>query len=222
MKRGANVLDISDISTQELKTSIITNPETRANIEIELLNRRIESEKNKHLADNTFVLRKYVSFLKVQEMVTKAQQSYNRILGYSKDETENAGYWKNQLPSYQKTIDLAKAEVQKAIEYLAENGVNVTEIEFQTKTTDEKIDQLDKKLEELPEIKQDLIVQYKKEKDEKLKNDQLLDTIKDRAFENKTLFPAQVISENIDGPMQSLKQEAKIEYNFSSNLGMKR
>jgi hypothetical protein len=38
-------LDISDISTQELKTAIITNPETRANIEIELMKKRIESEK---------------------------------------------------------------------------------------------------------------------------------------------------------------------------------
>ncbi|MFY1047456.1 Eco57I restriction-modification methylase domain-containing protein [Chryseobacterium sp. GP-SGM7] len=222
MKKGANVLDISDISTQELKTSIITDPETRANIEIELLKRKIESEKNKHLADNAFVLRKYETFLKMQEMVTKAHHSYNRILGYSKDKTENAGYWKNQLPSYQKTIDLAKAEVQRTILSLEEKGVNVREIEFQTKITDEKIDELDKKLEELPEIKQDLIVQYKKEKDERLKNNQSLDTIKDRAVDNKTLFPAQVISETIDGRMQSLKQEAKNEYNFSSNLGMKR
>ncbi len=61
-EKGANVLDISDISTQELKTSIITNPETRANIEIELLKRKIESEKNKHLADSAFVLRKYENF----------------------------------------------------------------------------------------------------------------------------------------------------------------
>ncbi|MBF5026663.1 hypothetical protein [Planobacterium oryzisoli] len=37
MKKGADVLDFSDISTQELKTSIITNPETRAKIEIEML-----------------------------------------------------------------------------------------------------------------------------------------------------------------------------------------
>ena len=50
MKKGADVLDVSDISTQELKTAIITNPETRANIEIELMKKRIESEKNKHLS----------------------------------------------------------------------------------------------------------------------------------------------------------------------------
>nr|WP_228459267.1 helicase-related protein [Chryseobacterium carnipullorum] len=45
MKKGADVLDISDISTQELKTSIITNPETRANIEIELMKKGLKVKK---------------------------------------------------------------------------------------------------------------------------------------------------------------------------------
>ncbi|MCZ2084942.1 MAG: restriction endonuclease subunit R, partial [Flavobacteriales bacterium] len=85
MKRGADVLDISDISTQELKTSIITNPETRAKIEIELLKKKLESEKNKFLADSAFVLRKYEEFTKVQSEVHKAENAYNRILEYSKE-----------------------------------------------------------------------------------------------------------------------------------------
>lgn len=45
MKKGADVLDISDISTQELKTAIITNPETRANIEIELIKSELKMKK---------------------------------------------------------------------------------------------------------------------------------------------------------------------------------
>jgi len=54
MKKGADVLDFSDISTQELKTSIITNPETRTKIEIEMLKKKLEWEKNKFLADSAF------------------------------------------------------------------------------------------------------------------------------------------------------------------------
>lgn len=188
MKKGADVLDVSDISTQELKTSIITNPETRANIEIELMKKRIESEKNKHLADSAFALRKYEDFIKVQEGVTKAEYSYNRILGYSKEEGDDSEYWRNQLPSYQKTIDLAKEEVQKAIQHLAEKGVNVTEIEKQTKATEGKIAELDKKLEELPEIKDNLIAQYKTEKEQQLKINKYIDHVKDRAEENKILY----------------------------------
>lgn len=188
MKKGADVLDISDISTQELKTAIITNPETRANIEIELMKKRIESEKNKHLADSAFVLRKYEGFTKVQEEVTKAQDSYNRILGYSQEEGGNSEYWKSQLPHYQKAIDAAKELVSQAKEDLAMKGVNVGEIEKQTQDTEAKIAELDKRLEELPEIKQSLIIQYKKEKEQQLKFAECKDIIKERADENILFF----------------------------------
>ena len=188
MKKGADVLDISDISTQELKTAIITNPETRANIEIELMKKRIENEKNKFFADNAFVLRKYEDFIKVQEDVTKAQHNYNRILGYSKEESENGEYWKNQLPFYQKSIDSAKILVSEAIENLSQKGVNVTEIELQTKMTEDKIAELDKKLEELPERKIELISRYRLEKQEQLKTNANKNYVKERETENSFLF----------------------------------
>lgn len=188
MKKGADVLDISDISTQELKTAIITNPETRANIEIELMKKRIESEKNRFLADSAFVLRKYEDFLKVKEEVNKAQLSYNRILGYAKDENNNDGYWKNQLPYYQKGIDSAKNLVAEAIEKLSQKGVNVTEIEQQTKATEDKIAELDLQIEKLPEIKEELIVRYKLEKGEALKIANNRDYVIARATENSDLF----------------------------------
>ena len=188
MKKGADVLDISDISTQELKTAIITNPETRANIEIELMKKQIESEKNKFLADSAFVLRKYEDFLKVKEEVTKAQHNYNRILGYSKEEGVNSDYWKKQLPYCQKAIDAAKVLVMDAIQNLSQKGVNVTEIEKQNQVTEEKIAQLDKRLEELPETKRELIVRFKKEKEEYLKLKENIDIVKERYEENRAKF----------------------------------
>ena len=188
MKKGADVLDISDISTQELKTSIITNPETRATIEIELIKKKIESEKNKHLADTAFLLRKYEDFLKVKEMVTKAEHSYNRIEGYSKNGDGNSEYWATQLPSYQKTIDLHKTQVQKVIENLAEKGVNVTQIEYQTKITEDKIAKMDKKLDEIPGTRENLVAQYKLEKELQLKSNAYNDHIKERFEENLSLF----------------------------------
>lgn len=96
------------------------------------MKKRIESEKNKFLADSAFVLRKYEDFIKAQQEVTKAQHNYNRISGYAKEE-ENGEYWKNQLPYHQKAIDEAKVLVAQAIENLAQKGVNVAEIEHQTK-----------------------------------------------------------------------------------------
>jgi len=225
MKNGADVLDISDISTQELKTSIITNPETRANIEIELMKKRIESEKNKHLADSAFVLRKYEDFLKVKELVTKAEHSYNRIEGYSKNKDVNSDYWRTQLPSYQRTIDLHKAQVQEVIDNLAAKGVNVAEIEKQTKATEEKISELDKKLEELPETKENLILKYKIEKQNESNNSKT-DFKSERAAENKMIFKldneASVTSsktENLSTYSDVMKEEENYE---NSYLGKRR
>lgn len=189
MKRGADVLDISDISTQELKTSIITNPQTRAKIEIELLKKKLESEKNKFLADSAFVLRKYEQFTKVQSEVHKAENTYNRILEYSKNSDDiNATYWETQLVSYQKSINLANAEVHKTILKLSEKGVNVAEIEIQTQTTATNIAKLEGKLEALPLIEIDLIQQYEEEKKARLQLTVKTDHVKDRELENRNLF----------------------------------
>ena len=190
MKKGADVLDVSDISTQELKTAIITNPETRANIEIELMKKRIESEKNKHLADIAFVLRKHQDFLKVQEEVNKAQNNYNRILSYSKEEGDNAEYWKNQLPFYQKSIHLAKEKVQEEMEHLLQKGVNITEIENKKLVTENKIEELDEKLEDLPNLREDLVSKYREEKEMQLNINDNKDYMKERKVENSELFNA--------------------------------
>jgi bifunctional ADP-heptose synthase (sugar kinase/adenylyltransferase) len=199
MKKGADVLDISDISTQELKTSIITNPETRASIEIELFKKRIESEKNKHLADMAFVLRKHNDFLKVKELMTNAELSYNRIYGYSQNGDANSDYWKGQLPSYQKTIDMHKAQVQDAIIDMASKGVDVTEIEYRNRTTEEKIAELDKKLEELPDTKENLITQYQLEKENRLIHNRQIDFLSERCNENQILFNPQKSNHEITG-----------------------
>ena len=189
MKRGADVLDISDISTQELKTSIITNPETRAKIEMELLKKKLESEKNKFLADGAFVLRKYEYFTKVQSEVYKAENAYDRILEYSKNsEDVNATYWKTQLVSYQKSIDLAKAEVHNTILKLSEKGVNVTEIEKQSQITAENISKIDEKMGALPFRETDLIAEYEEEKKVQMKMNVNTDRVKDREVENRILF----------------------------------
>ncbi|MGB4447551.1 MAG: helicase-related protein [Cloacibacterium sp.] len=188
MKNGADVVDISDISTQELKTAIITNPETRANIEIKLMEKRIESEKNKHLADNAFVMRKYQNFMKIKEEVTNAEHNYNRVLGYSKAEGEDSEYWKGQLPFYQKSINLVKEKVQEEFEHLLQKGVNISEIEYQTKTTEDKIEKLDKGLEDLPNLKEKLIIQYRLEKEEQLNANENWDSVRERGIENRYLY----------------------------------
>lgn len=142
MKKGADVLDVSDISTQELKTAIITDPETRANIEIELMKKQIEGEKNKFLADSAFVLRKYEDYTKGK---------------------------------------ISRSE-------LAQKGVNVTDIDKQIKATEDKITKLDKEIEDLPQVRKILIVQYKIEKEKSLNEYKNFDFLQERTNENRVLF----------------------------------
>ena len=125
---------------------------------------KIESEKNKHLADIAFVLRKHQDFLKIQEEVTKAHNNYNRILGYSKEEGDNAEYWRNQLSFYEKSIHLAKEKVQEEVENLLKKGVNVTEIENKKLITENKIAELDEKLEDLPNLREELVSSTEKKR----------------------------------------------------------
>ncbi|WP_027384919.1 toprim domain-containing protein [Epilithonimonas caeni] len=191
MKKGADVLDISDISTQELKTSIITNPETRANIEIELMKKRIEGEKSKLVADSAFVMRKFEEFVKIKDSISTAENTYNKIVGYAKDKSGDYEYWEKQLPYYMKNIDNARVEVQKEIEKLAEKGVNIAEIEKQTKITEDKISALDAQLENLPEARAELVELYRLEKEEMLKKNADQDPVKERAQENSQLFKQQ-------------------------------
>ena len=153
-------------------------------------NYSLDVTKNKHLADIAFVLRKHQDFLKVQEEVTKAQHNYNRILGYSKEEGDNAEYWKNQLLFYQKTIHLSKEKVKEEIEHLLQKGVNVTEIESKKVVTENKIEELDKKLEDLPNIREELVSKYRLEKEELLKINESAKYVGDRKVENSELFNA--------------------------------
>ena len=169
MKKGADVLDISDISTQELKTAIITNPETRANIEIELMKKRIEKEKSRFNADSAFVLRKYEDYRKGK--ITKSQ--------------------------------------------LAEKGVNVIEIEKQTKMTEAKIKELDLQIENLPELRKVLISQYRLEKEESRKIAKNRDYVKERETENSELFipkePSTALNNNpLTEKGNTLKEEPEI------------
>ena len=133
-------------------------------------------------------MRKHQDFLKVQEEVTKAQHNYNRILGYSKEEGDNAEYWKNQLPFYQKTIHLAKEKVQEEIEHLLQKGVNVTEIENKKLVTENKIEELDKKLEDLPNVREELVSKYRLEKEVQLVKNLKKDYTKEREEENICFF----------------------------------
>ena len=184
MKKGANVIDVSDIDTQELKTAIITDPETRANIEIELLKKRYENEKTKHAADLGFISRKFEDYTKVYAEYLKEKKDYENMEKWA----EKDDYWKKNLPFRAQQVEKAQKSVEQVIEKLAKKGVNIADFQHQQETAERKIAALDKIIEEeLPIIRERLITQYKQEKQERLNAPQI-DYVQERAAENKTFF----------------------------------
>ena len=194
IKKGANIIDVSDVDTQELKTAIITNPETRAEIEVELMKKRYENEKTKHAADLGFISRKFEEYNKVYEVYVNAQKHYKRVKDWAKEEASD--YWKEKVPYEQIQVERAKKEVDQVIEKLVKKGVNIADFQHQQEIAENKIAALDKAInEELPIIRERLITQYKQEKQERLNAPQI-DFVQERAEENKTFFKLRPIAEN--------------------------
>ena len=192
MRNGANIIDVSDIDTQELKTAIITNPETRANIEIELLKKRYENEKTKHAADLGFISRKFEDYTKVYDEYLKEKKSYEDMQKWA----EKDDYWKERLPFRAQEVEKAQKSVEQVIEKLAKKGVNIADFQHQQEIAEKKIAALDKTIkEELPVIRERLVSQYKQEKQERLSAPQI-DFVQERAEENKTFFKLRPKEEN--------------------------
>ena len=192
MRNGANIIDVSDIDTQELKTAIITNPETRANIEIELLKKRYENEKTKHAADLGFISRKFEDYTKVYDEYLKEKKSYEDMQKWA----EKDDYWKERLPFRAQEVEKAQRSIEQVIEKLAKKGVNIADFQHQQEIAEKKIAALDKTIkEELPIIRERLVSQYKQEKQERLSAPQI-DFVQERAEENKTFFKLRPKEEN--------------------------
>jgi hypothetical protein len=85
---------------------------------------------------------------------------------------------------------LTKEKVQEEIDILSQKGVNVTEIEQQTKITEDKIAELDKRLENLPDVRESLVCKYREEKEMQLKVNERKDYVEERKVENSELFNA--------------------------------
>lgn len=187
MKKGVDVLDISDIDTQELKTAIITDPYTRADIEIEVLKKKIESDINRLTSDKAFILRKFEIVNELRDKLTYAEGMLVKATEWSK-EIKDGYAWKQRLPGYKYSVDQAKEKLDEAVAEVAGKGINIAEIEQKTKLTDDKVSALEQKLENLPDLRAELIGVYRLEKEERLRNYANIDYMSERKEENNKLF----------------------------------
>lgn len=200
MKNGANIIDVSDVDTQDLKTAIITDPVTRAEIEIELLKKKTIAEKEQYKAELGFISRKFEKYIKdpAYLKVEKINELLDRYTNIKASEekraeqtgkTESVAYWQKEIDLLKVQLSKAKDDLKEVATELEKQGVKVNDFKQQEEITQNEIEKLDKYLEEeLPFIKDNLVATYRKEKEEQLKNYEKIDFVGLRAEENKTFF----------------------------------
>lgn len=184
MKKDVNILDISDIDTNELKTALITNPQTRAEIEIKVEKKRLEDEKSRLIADSSFVLRKFEKVTDVKGQIERARKEMSKHTEWAKENE----YWADELKRDKLIINDLNEKLKVEIAKLEKNGIDVSAIESNIKLTEEKVSEIDTKIEGLPELKEELVEKYRKEKEEKDKLDNDVDWIQERMEENKSFY----------------------------------
>lgn len=205
MKNDVNVLDVSDINTNELKTSLITNPVTRAEIEIKVLDKRFQSEKLQLLADSAFQLRKQDKLLKIKEKISNLEKERNTYQTYYNDSGEGRGnFWLKYIEDQNKKIMDAKIELSDEIKKLEKSGVDVDAIEKNIEDTERKVAEIDNKLENLDHHRSELIDAYTKEAREKEIADSKIDFIKERETENYSFF--QEMNGSVKEPVNSYRR----------------
>ncbi|MFJ1491647.1 Eco57I restriction-modification methylase domain-containing protein [Capnocytophaga canis] len=197
MKNGANIIDVSDVDTQELKTAIITDPALRAKIEMEVVQKKMESEKSRLTSDLGFISRKFEKYVKSDEFnrVNSIKKDIENFSEWAKDGDE---YWKERLIREKEALIIAEEKLQALIDDLVKKGVKVDQFQQQQKMTEDKISELERVIrEDLPKQEKDLAQQYKQEKEERLRNLSPLNFVEERAKENKTFFKLKPIEEQI-------------------------
>ncbi|WP_052910630.1 Eco57I restriction-modification methylase domain-containing protein [Riemerella anatipestifer] len=204
MKNGANIIDVSDVDTQELKTAIITDPELRAKIEIEVVKKKFESLKNRQSSELGYISRKFEKYTESEEF-KKVQRLKNDIEQYT-EWAKDDKYWADILKSAKANLANAEENLKELIDSLAKQGVNVEDFKEQQRMTEEKIAELDRVIQEdLPKMREELIKKYKEEKAEQLRKTSPLNFVEERAEENKTFFNLVSAEEKITEELKSSK-----------------
>ena len=186
MKNGADIVDISDIDTSELKTALITDPTTRANIELMIEKGRLESEKTRITSDLAFIHRKYEKYNELKGKVNAEIKRLGQYEEYAKTDL----YWFNQLDRARRQVELSKSELEQEKQKLAEKGVNVDDIVNQEANSNNQIAEIDAKIEGLKDKHNELVAKYYAENVAKSKKegDVVTKYLKERGVENKGTF----------------------------------
>ena len=207
IKGGVDVLEVGDIDTLQLKTALITNPSTRAEIEIKMEEKKLEAEKKRLIADSSYILRKFENFNNEKSILTKLYSELKKYEDYVKN-GESSEFWKNYVERQKLAINKQIKVLDEHKDHLKKQGVNIDEIEKQINYTDDKINEIDDKLSLLPNKFEELKEQFEKENKNKTEGFSIEKLVAERKEENKDFFVLRDLKKN------EIDVEEKTEHSF--------
>ncbi len=188
MKQGAETIDVSDINTEELKNALITNPETRADLELTVEKNKMLAEKERINADLAFILRKHKAY---NEIRSKVDAKIELIKGYEERAEKTGDKWWSQYATGERVnLERLQNALNEEKLNLAKKGVNVDEIDEQTSNSQAQIEAIDRQIEGLKDQYVDLVEKYRKERAEAAQesSNMLERHLQERAAKNKAGF----------------------------------
>ncbi len=217
MKNNLDVLDVSDIDTNELKTALIKSPITRANIEIALEEKRLESEKSRLTADSSFILRKYEKVTKIKNEFEGIKENLVRYKDNLKKEP-NDDFWKHHLLSARSKLQDCQKKMSEEIEKLEKNGIDFSSIQRNINANEEQIEKIDKEIENLKVVKEDLINKYNVEAEQKSKERKKINWIEERKEENKSFYTLRKEDKKSKTQEKMVKNKKVIRYGRKTKI----
>ena len=188
MKKGAESVDVSDIDTAELKTALITNPETRADIVTIQERARLEQEKTRIEADLSFTLRKFDTYEKLLNAEKSLREDIERFKNYADG---NSDSWFAEHIQYQEAkLQGIYEDIEEEKRKLSKKGIDVDDIQRKTDQARKAVASIEEKIERLGEYRQELVEKYRKEEEAKAEKQigSLATYLNERATENKSGF----------------------------------
>jgi superfamily II DNA or RNA helicase len=184
---GENEVDVGDIDFDEMKFDLVTDPELRANLQLQGRSEKLEQEIVQAKAELAFSTRKLDKIAEIDKKLEAAQDAYNREKASVDSGKETDTFW---LDRHAKEIkDFKKTKAEETAK-LAEKGIDTTSLLTQMEKGKAEIVALEEKKKTLSDSKDALLAEIKSTLPvrQRYSDDVVAKFRADRAEDNKTFY----------------------------------
>lgn len=210
VKSDANVIDVGDISFDEMKFDLIKDPKARAKLELEAEKERLAMQISQEKAEVSFATRKLETIAEAKKAIESYQddiKSENERIQKKKETGEEySTYW---VEEYTKRLEKAKETLKEETEKVVAKGVNVDILLKKKEEGDKKVKELQEKYDNLEKSFEDRVKKLTAEMPPRKEFDKTVSDafVAERENQNKSFYQLRedTKEENIV-PVQEVKE----------------